>query len=169
MKVSMLLAKVDKEIHITLTRENKEKDEMVKKAILGGLSTLEGVNVKINHIPCIKHEPIDNPKLEDMIYSGNYGYVLVTSPEAARVVLNLGDGRVGGEQLRIAAVGAATAKTLEEGGLKVNFTPSKANGKTLGGELPALGEGMTTRVLYPASKQARNDVRDALNERGEGR
>ncbi|MEY3701657.1 MAG: hypothetical protein RI891_949 [Gemmatimonadota bacterium] len=67
------------------------------------------------------------------------------------------------KRLRIAAVGAGTARALEQAGAQVAFIPSRALGEVLGRELPiAPGES----VLWPHGDLAGPAMFDALIARG---
>jgi len=73
-------------------------------------------------------------------------------------------------KVRIAVVGVGTGElfnNLKEGlgQLDVAFTPSKATAKVLAAELPKLNEN-DSRILYPASLKASNDLETGLRERG---
>ena len=63
--------------------------------------------------------------------------------------------------LRVAAVGAGTARVLEGAGLCPGFVPSRAKGAVLARELPGAG-----RVLYPASAIADTTLETGLAARG---
>ena len=65
--------------------------------------------------------------------------------------------------LRFGAVGAATARALEEGGLTVRFRPLEESGSGLAKELPA-GEGR--RILVPCAEESLPDLPRGLEERG---
>lgn len=91
--------------------------------------------------------------------------MLVTSPEAARLVASLKSAYESehgkARSCRFAAVGLATSKVLKENDMEVSFTPTTANGATLAEELPAVLP-LPTEVLYPASKKAKADIERGL-------
>lgn len=64
---------------------------------------------------------------------------------------------------QIAVVGNKTAQKAEEEGLSVNFQPEKANGKSLGQQLPLQSD---LPILFPCGDQARKALPQALEERG---
>lgn len=141
-------------------------------------------------IPCIAHEdgpdlPLLPAALQD---TAGLAYVVITSPEAAKVFLEGWKAAGNPSGISVACVGVATGQALEKGGITPAFTPSKATGETLAAELPVpsesddthsaagvgggLGEGATPAqppprvVLYPASAKAGNQIQDGLTARG---
>lgn len=91
-------------------------------------------------------------------------YVIITSPEAAKVFLG-GWNKAGRPEVRVACVGKATGEALQHGGVEPVFTPSKATGETLAAELPLLAS-TRPRVLYPSSAKAQKTIEEGLEERG---
>lgn len=73
-------------------------------------------------------------------------YVVVTSPEAAKVFL-AGWTKAGGTPIPVACVGKATGDTLRAGGVTPVFTPSKATGETLAAEIPLVPPPATTTTV----------------------
>lgn len=138
---------------IALTREDG-KNEKLKKALEGSYETVE--------VPCIAHA--DGPDLENLRerLQESWDYVIVTSPEAARVVAGAWES-VAKNPPSVAAVGKATQETLNMFGIEVCFTPSKATAATLVVELP--GEA-PCRIMYPASCKAKKTLQDGLANRG---
>jgi len=104
-----------------------------------------------------------------------YDYIVITSPESAKVFADVlkksddshGDAiqKINSQKVQIAAVGKATKKTLTDLGIDVNFVPSKADGETLGKELPPVDKVKLNRILYPASLKAANTIKDTLESR----
>ena len=138
---------------IALTREDG-KNEKLQKALAGSYETVE--------VPCIAHA--DGPDLASLPQrlQESWDYVIVTSPEAAKVVATAWE-TVASNPPPVAAVGKATEETLNKFGIDVCFTPSKATASTLVVELP--GEA-PCRILYPASCKAKKTLQDGLAERG---
>lgn len=115
-------------------------------------------------------------------------YVVITSPEAAKVFLEGWKAAGSPSRISVACVGVATGQALEKGGIIPVFTASKATGETLAAELPIPSEGDDTHaaagvggevggegtlakpprrvVLYPASAKAGNQLQDGLTARG---
>lgn len=103
-------------------------------------------------------------------------YVIVTSPEAAKVFL--GGWKAGGKpSVRVACVGKATGEVLEDDGIAPVFTPSKATGATLAAEIPLPSSSPMTndesqehtgrpRVLYVASARAQKTIEQDMAARG---
>jgi len=137
----------------------------------------------IIEIPAIEHaDGDDKQKLIDLLsdaeeFGNSFDCVVITSPEAARVLASAIDevasitsatileSFLNDNKITLAAVGKATSKELERLGFKVGFVPSQANGETLAAELPPKAEGVVTKVLYPASAKARNDIQEGLDAR----
>ena len=138
---------------IALTREDG-KNGKLKKALSGSFDTVE--------IPCIAHANGPDMECLPQRLQESWDYVIVTSPEAAKVVAGAWDA-VAENPPPVAAVGKATGETLKQYGIDVCFTPSKATAATLVVELP--GE-VPCRVLYPASCKAKPTLQDGLTKRG---
>lgn len=99
----------------------------------------------------------------------NLAYVVITSPEAAKVFLTGWD-QAGQPTVPVACVGKATSEVLEMSGITPVFTPTKATGETLAAELPfpeaATGAERGRLVLYPASTRAQKTLESGLTARG---
>jgi uroporphyrinogen III methyltransferase/synthase len=66
--------------------------------------------------------------------------------------------------VRLAAVGPATAQSLQTHGVRADFQPDEATGAALGDELP--GEAAGRRILLPQASEAEEALADRLTERG---
>lgn len=156
---------------VALTRE-PGKNDAIRDAINGHPSKemlKSSLNLHLVELPCIQHA--SGPDLaafqsmlqKDPALSG-YQYILITSPESAKVF---------GENIdpsstslpRIAAVGKATSKTLKQLGFSVDFVPSIANGECLAEELPPISKLGLNNVLYPASAKAADTIKENLEKR----
>mmetsp|Transcript_32376 Transcript_32376/g.102977 ORF Transcript_32376/g.102977 Transcript_32376/m.102977 type:complete len:337 (+) Transcript_32376:28-1038(+) len=140
---------------VVLTREAGNNEKLIEPLRKLGINSIE--------VPMIEHGVgKDLPLLPPALKEG-FTYVVVTSPEAARVFLG-GWEEAGKPDVRIATVGAATGKVIEDAGLEVTFVPSKATAKVLAVEIPrATG---AEKVLYPASALAGTDLQEGLAARG---
>ncbi|CAM9623059.1 unnamed protein product, partial [Hapterophycus canaliculatus] len=141
------LACVLKGAEVALTREAGKNGKLAKLLADAGISSVE--------VPCIAHQ--DGPDLRLLpaaLADPGLAYVVVTSPEAAKVFL-AGWTTAGGTPVPVACVGKATGDTLRAGGVTPVFTPSKATGETLAAEIP----------LVPAAPAG---VVDSLGESGGG-
>ncbi|WVZ57474.1 hypothetical protein U9M48_007855 [Paspalum notatum var. saurae] len=122
-------------------------------------------NIHSLELPLIKH--VEGP---DTIRYDKFDWITTTSPEAAAVFLQ-GWKAAGSPKVRVALVGAVTARVFDEvsqsddQSLEVAFSPSKAMGKVLASELPRSNENRC-KVLYPASAKAGHEIQDGLSERG---
>lgn len=177
---------------VALTREDGKNDKL-RDALLSNerirrLSDSRGISFQIHEIPCIEHAlGADTEKLSSTLSasseqgptdaaacesggavqsSSQFDYVVITSPEAARVMasawIEAGRPTLGA----VAAVGKATEETLNGFGIDVAFVPSKATAATLVKELPPVDAGKASTVLYPASAKAKHTLQNGLEERG---
>ncbi len=183
-------------ITIALTREegnnDKLKKELTKLLLLNehdddtnnDASPITDETTTIVELPCIAHaDGEDLPRLEETLRHRNFDYIVVTSPEAARVLATAylvvandnndfddDDNSNASKALaasKVAAVGKATRETLEKLGIPVDFCPTKATAQTLVEELPAVvdqqdNNGRPATVLYPASARAATTLQDGL-------
>jgi len=138
---------------VALTREDG-KNGKLKEALSGLFDTVE--------VPCIAHA--DGPDLAILPerLKEPWDYVIVTSPEAAKVLASSWEAAVDNPP-KVVAVGKATEEALNEYGIQVCFTPSKATAAVLVVELP--GEA-PCRIMYPASCKARDTLEGGLVQRG---
>lgn len=147
------------QVLVALTREDGKNDKMVK-----ALNERDGLSdIKAVEVPCIAHA--DGPDmgiLADRLKENCWDYVIITSPEAARVAASVWS-VVQDKPPPVAAVGTATESTLKAQGINVVFTPSKATAETLAIELPGASG---TKVMYPASCKAQDTLQKGLTDRG---
>jgi uroporphyrinogen-III synthase len=140
---------------IALTREEGKNGKL--QQALSSFATVE--------LPCIAHA--DGPDLNSLpekLRDESWDYVVVTSPEAAKVLAQAWSTIPSDcPPPPVVAVGKATQETLERYGIQVCFTPSKATAATLVVELPFQAP---CRVLYPASCKAKTTLQDGLKQRG---
>ncbi|XP_051183227.1 uroporphyrinogen-III synthase, chloroplastic [Lolium perenne] len=148
---------------VVVTREHGKNAKLV--------AALEKHNVHSLELPLIRHvEGPDTDRLPAALRDEKFDWITVTSPEAAAVFLE-GWKAAGRPKVRIAVVGAGTARTFDEvlqshdGSLEVAFSPSKAMGKVLASELPRSSE-TVCRVLYPASAKAGHEIQNGMRARG---
>ncbi|PUZ47829.1 hypothetical protein GQ55_7G197500 [Panicum hallii var. hallii] len=148
---------------VVVTRERGKNAKLI--------AALEKHNIHSLELPLIKHvEGPDTDRLSDILRDDKFDWIIITSPEAAAVFLQ-GWKAAGSPKVRVAVVGAGTARVFDEvsqsddRSLEVAFSPSKAMGKILASELPKSSEN-TCKVLYPASAKAGHEIQDGLSERG---
>lgn len=143
--------------HVAVTREAGKNEKLI------GQLQLLGLPIEIHELSCIQHAAgSDFDRFELTLYDDTnepWDYVIVTSPEAANILHQVWDDDAS-LQPKVAAVGAATAKTLEQHGIHVDFVPSRATAVDLARELP-----QCDAVLYAASAKAPDTVRDGLEHR----
>lgn len=165
-------------INIALTRE-VDKNEKLKEMINSHPTTKlfqDTMRVTCVELPCIGHavgpdfesfrDFVKNSKFNDSHSLAKFDYIVITSPESANVFADVvsSDNELIAN-VKIAAVGKATQKSLTDLGFKVDFVPSKANGETLGEELPPIDKVKLNRVLYPASAKAEDTIQELLEKR----
>lgn len=162
-------------ISVALTREDGKNGKIQEGIQNHPSKELLKDSLKLNlvEMPCVAHavgpdvasftELLDD---NDGDLTKAFDYIVITSPESAKVFANLVDPSSSSSSLpKIAAVGKATKKALTNLDIPVFFTPTKANGKALSEELPPVDKVKLTKVLYPASAQADNTIQDNLEGR----
>lgn len=116
--------------------------------------------------PAIRILPPDDaaPLHEAVAALAVYDWLICTSGNGVRALLAARDESAPRPpQLRVAAVGNATARALQEAGLHVDFQPSAAVADVLARELPLSGG---ERVLWPRGDLAKIELAEALAARG---
>lgn len=142
-------------VRVAMTRELGKNDKLRQR-----LEEELDNDLELLEVPCIQHAA--GPDLDQLTPSLSpasallFDYVIVTSPESAKIVARHWMG-----ENRLAVVGKATQAILAQNGLEVDFVPSKATAKCLGAELP-----MCNNVLYPTSCKAATTLQDTLQDRG---
>lgn len=95
---------------------------------------------------------------------GDYDWIVFSSPRAVAAVLaRIPDPPRGP---RVAAVGTATARSLEEGGWPVHRLPEANRGRALVEAFRREGDAGGARILFPASEIARDVIPRGLEELG---
>jgi uroporphyrinogen III methyltransferase / synthase len=128
-------------VKIVVTRAEGQAD--------GLASRLEALGHEVVRCPLIRIEPLG----DEAVDPSPYDWVVVTSPNGARELAR----RLVSTPRRLAAIGAGTAETLREHGLRVDLVPQVATQEGLLAELPA------GRILLAAAEGAR---RLLVEERG---
>ncbi len=148
-------------VTVALTRESGKNGSLMKSLESSSLSSSSTV-MRIIELPSIgtKRCPQGMASLKTQAESAEY--IVITSPEAAKVLIDSCSPLP--PNPRLVAVGKATSSLLPR---PSSFIPSKSTGKTLALELPlSPGPDGLTRVLYPCSSQASDDVQSTLTDRG---
>jgi uroporphyrinogen-III synthase len=175
----------EKKIVVAVTREDGKNAKLINQ-VQSNPTLLD--HVELVELPCIAHaDGPDFERLGSVLVSQPWNYVVITSPEAARVLASAWDTVFSTTTTTsttsndsssssppsppaVAAVGKATEMTLKSFGIPVTFTPSKATAETLAAELSLVGTTTTTptttTVLYPASAKAQDTLQSGLTARG---
>ncbi|MGJ8639894.1 MAG: uroporphyrinogen-III C-methyltransferase [Opitutaceae bacterium] len=133
---------------------------------------LEDKGAEVLELPFIDISPEFDPKLVSEVFAGLavYEWIIFTSANGVKTFFDLfykafDDIRCLGP-MRIAAVGAATAREIEKQKLKVDFVPKKANADALADELIE-NEGMeSVQVLVVTGNQNREELVKRLETEG---
>jgi uroporphyrinogen-III synthase/uroporphyrinogen III methyltransferase/synthase len=136
---------------VVLTRAHGDNAELARRFALAGALTIE--------LPCVRAEALaDRRALDEALASlRRDDWLVVTSRHGADAVSSRTPFRA-----RVAAIGAATAARLREGGRSPDFVPSVATGACLARELPPRGGD----VLLARSDHALDDLPRGLGARG---
>lgn len=122
------------------------------------MAELRAAGAEVLELPCVSTQPLDDPSglraaLADLTSDD---VIVVTSRAGADAVASAHAAP------SVAAVGGATAARARAAGLRVTFVPSRADGATLGAELP-LPRGM---VVLARSDRADGELPRILRSRG---
>ena len=143
---------------VVVTRAASQGAALVEKLRAAGATVVAAPAIQI--LP-----PDDDAPLTDAVAAlATYDWLVCTSANAVRAVAERLDGVALPATLRLAAVGAPTARALQEAfGRTADFQPSVAVGDAMGRELPLAGG---ERLLWPRSALAADALADALRARG---
>ena len=167
-------AKKKNNVVVVLTRE-AGKNEQMRKIVS---QPPFGENVSVLEMPLVESVPAeDAERLRETLETKQFQWIIVTSPEAAKVFTNAWVEAGKPEGLNIGTVGGGTTRALpsqEEMKWARLFTPTKALGEVLAEELPLnLDDGdskdsknSNREVLYPCSKKAAKTIQNGLSSRG---
>jgi uroporphyrinogen-III synthase len=159
---------------VVLTRE-AGKNEQMRKIVS---QPPFGENVSVLEMPLVESVPAeDAERLRETLETKQFQWIIVTSPEAAKVFTNAWVEAGKPEGLNIGTVGGGTTRALpsqEEMKWARLFTPTKALGEVVAEELPLdLDDGdskdsknSNREVLYPCSKKAAKTIQNGLSSRG---
>lgn len=147
---------------ILVTRARQQAGQLSAELAKLGAETIEIPAIEI--VPPESYETLDRA-LRNL---ANYQWLIATSANAVRVireratVLNVSAADF--SHLKVAPVGAVTARSLEEAGFVVDVTPKEYVAESL---LEALGdEANGTNVLIARAAVARDVIPEALKKRG---
>lgn len=145
---------------IALTREAGKNGKLAKavQREFDEMTTLE--------LPCVATVEYETgiADLCGALLDGSADWVVVSSPESARIFLKSWIEANRPTPPSVAAIGKGTGEVLRGAGIHVAFEPSKATFAVLAGELPFSSD--SKLVLYPVSAKASTDNVAALEQRG---
>jgi uroporphyrinogen-III synthase len=158
-----------------MTRPSKSPDRRLEEVQVV-VTRAEGVDgpltrllsrhgARVLHWAVVAIEPPDDPASleEGLDRLSSYDWIVFTSPRAVAAVQERRPQAPAG--VRVAAVGAATARQLRSTGWPVDIEPAAAGGVGLVEEFRRFGcDGL--RVFFPASSIARETVSKELTARG---
>ena len=131
---------------------------------------LREAGAEVIEIPAIRTVEIpENPALDlSLDHVGRYGWLVLTSPSGARIFFERlrrqqRDVRMLGE-IRLAAIGAATAREIEAHGLFADLVPERFSAAALGTALAQSAGG--TRVLIVRAREGSPDLTAELERAG---
>jgi uroporphyrinogen III methyltransferase/synthase len=103
----------------------------------------------------------------DQVVAGAYAWVAFTSANAVSRFLAALEGRAVPVNVQWAAVGAATARRLAEGGFAPSLVPPEAVSVALAEAFPPAGQpGAESRVLFPRAEKVRGALVAGLEAKG---
>ncbi len=147
---------------ILVTRARHQAGQLSEK--------LRALGAEVVEIPAIEIVPPESYAELDraLVNLSQYQWLIVTSANGAHALGGrmtfLGIGSTAFAQVKIAAVGSATARALEELGLRIAVTPAEYVAESL---VEALGDQVVgQRVLLARAAVARDVIPDVLRARG---
>lgn len=147
-------------IRILVTRAKEQGSQFSSLLSKKGAEVLE--------LPVISFEPPSNPGLlNQAIYNlGKYDWIIFTSVNGVKAFWNtLNNNRATfPSELRVAAIGPATKRSIEERGVSVSLTPS--NLFQAEGLLETFTNAAGAKILIPRAEEARRILTDELRLRG---
>jgi uroporphyrinogen-III synthase len=146
---------------IAITRPRRQAAELAQR--------LEALGAQVITLPAIAIEPVDDPSQLDIALGelASYDWIVFTSANGVhafdrRLRANALDWTAR-QRARIAAIGPATAATLQALGATIAVMPSEYIAEKLA---DALGNVAGQRILLPRADIARETLRDELRLRG---
>ncbi|MEK6620167.1 MAG: uroporphyrinogen-III synthase, partial [Chloroflexota bacterium] len=125
-------------------------------------AALRGRMASVIELPCVRTEPLADASDLAAVLAGLTSRDLLVVTSRAGVDAVAGAMPADGVRAQVAAVGESTARRAQSAGIRVTFVATRADGRTLGQELP-LPEGS---VVLARSDAALPDLPAILRERG---
>jgi uroporphyrinogen-III synthase len=144
---------------LLVTRPASQASELVSLLAEHGIGAVSVPTVEIAPAP-------PGGALDDAIRSlGGAAWLVITSVNGAAALLQrlAALGQTLPDEVRLAAVGPATAEALRQGGLEVDHVPSRYRTVAIA---DGLGDVAGRRVVLARADAATPDLRDALRRRG---
>ncbi|MBT8395974.1 MAG: uroporphyrinogen-III synthase [Gemmatimonadetes bacterium] len=129
-------------------------------------SLLESRGARVLDWGCVAFAPPEDicPLLASLARIRDYDWICFSSPRAVEAVVRRLPEPV--DEVRVAAVGPATAAALEEAGWGIHRVPKTGTGEGLVEEFRKAGDASGARVFFPSSAIARDVIPDGLEELG---
>jgi len=132
---------------------------------------LSALGAEVIEIPATRIEPIDSPEIAESIERlSDYRWVIFTSQNAVslfwRALRAAGRDARALSEVKIAAVGPATADALLEMGIAIDLSPERFVAEALLDALRDRGDVRGARVLYATAEGAREVLPEGLAELG---
>lgn len=148
---------------IAVTRMREQAEGLTGELIALGAETIEAPTISIG--PLADYAKVDAA----LVGIGGYAWLVVTSTNGVDALFDrlsaLGGDARSLSGVKMAAVGAATARRLEEHGIRPDLIPGEAVGEALADAL--IREGVTgKRMLLLRAEIARRDLTEALRAAG---
>jgi uroporphyrinogen-III synthase len=131
---------------------------------------LEELGASVVELPAIEIVPAEPGALDDALRQiANYDWLVLTSSNGVQAVANrldaLGLNWAGISGTKVAAIGKATADSLDRCGIAVDLIPDRFVGESIVAALAATGIA-GQRILLPQAEIARETVADGLRQAG---
>jgi uroporphyrinogen-III synthase len=134
----------------------------------GLVKTLEDLGAAVVWIPALRTEPVEPDAGARAILENleTFAWAAFSSPNAVRHFLGILKGRGMGlpPGVKVAAVGAATEKSLTNAGVPVHAVPDEATGRALAHHLQSLVP--PSRLLLPRGRKGREELPEILAAAG---
>jgi uroporphyrinogen-III synthase len=151
-------------LSVLVTRSAHQASKLTNK--------LEALGARVTEMAVISIKPPDDFKpLDDALYSlTEYDWVVFASVNAVNATIErmqaLNKSMDDFKQLKIAAIGPATAEALKQFGLNATFSPTSFIAESLVSEFPSYPHLKGTRIFWPRTNVGRRYLLEKLHDAG---